>query len=537
VTRTRQEADLKTIATRRHDIPSPLKRTLQVVVPYVILGALWILLSDGLLDKWFDEPRVLTHAQTVKGWVFVAITGLALGFWTYHLFYRDAALRTGQDTHRDQIRELSEFRQSIIESADIWISVLDLHANILVWNRAAERITGFAATEALGNLGLWPQLFPDAEYRRELLEQVSEVHDGRRTLEGYETVLRTRNGKRRVISWNVRPLLNGEGRIIGTLCLGLDVTRRREAEKALRKSEHQLSTLLDNLPGMAYRCQYDEFWTMKFVSSGCRELTGYEPEALIDNRDIPYVRLIEDEDNDKIVPAIEEAIALAEPFSLEYRLVRADGRSVWVWERGRAVHHEEGMFLEGIILDISEVKQLQHDLREMAIRDPLTGLINRREMNRLMQEEQVRARRYNRNFALLWIDLDNFKTVNDRFGHSAGDKLLRLVSDCLGASIRKIDVLARLGGEEFLVLLPEMNETQAVESAERLRRIVEELAISDSETGTIATTASLGVAVFPQHGTSIEQLCRSADHAMYAAKERGRNQVCLADPVRETLSS
>ncbi len=303
--------------------------------------------------------------------------------------------------------------------------------------------------------------------------------------------------------------------------------RQREA---LRRRERQLTVLMDNLPGMAYCCRFDEHWTMLFVSSGCRDLTGYEPDELVENRVASYASLIGEEHSEGLTEAVAKAVEQGEPFAVEYALTRKDGSQIWVWERGRGVddEHEGEMLLEGIVLDISDRKALENELAELATLDPLTGLYNRREMTRLLEEEIARASRYRRELALLWIDFDHFKVINDSFGHAAGDAVLRNVSERMRTGIRSVDVIGRFGGEEFVILLPEMGVEDALETAERLRLLVGGRPVP-LETGDAATlTISIGVAVFPMHGHSPDSLCAAADRAMYRAKEAGRNCVIMA---------
>ncbi|MGB1949588.1 MAG: sensor domain-containing diguanylate cyclase [Marinobacter sp.] len=303
--------------------------------------------------------------------------------------------------------------------------------------------------------------------------------------------------------------------------------RQREA---LRRRERQLTVLMDNLPGMAYCCRFDEHWTMLFVSSGCRDLTGYEPDELVENRVASYASLIGEEHSEGLTEAVSKAVEQGEPFAVEYALTRKDGSQIWVWERGRGVddEHEGEMLLEGIVLDISDRKALENELAELATLDPLTGLYNRREMTRLLEEEIARASRYRRELALLWIDFDHFKVINDSFGHAAGDAVLRNVSERMRTGIRSVDVIGRFGGEEFVILLPEMGVEDALETAERLRLLVGGRPVP-LETGDAATlTISIGVAAFPMHGHSPDSLCAAADRAMYRAKEAGRNCVIMA---------
>jgi diguanylate cyclase (GGDEF)-like protein/PAS domain S-box-containing protein len=299
--------------------------------------------------------------------------------------------------------------------------------------------------------------------------------------------------------------------------------------QALRERERQLQILMDNLPGMAYRCLYDPDWTMKFVSQGCTKLTGYEPDELVNNRVTSYAALVSDASNQQLFEQVRVALEKEESFSLEYEVTRKDGSRIWVWERGRGVQEDDGsLHLEGIILDISDRKVLETELEQMATRDPLTGLLNRREMSRVLDEELQRARRYQRPMAVLWVDFDHFKDVNDTYGHAAGDSVLRSISRLLLGSVRSVDSIGRFGGEEFVIVLPEMDLEEAQETAERLRRKVAEEPQPLGNGEAVPLTISVGVAVYPDHGQTASTLCAAADKAMYLAKDRGRNCVAMA---------
>ena len=181
----------------------------------------------------------------------------------------------------------------------------------------------------------------------------------------------------------------------------------------------------------------------------------------------------------------------------------------------------------------SDRKELEEELSELATRDSLTGVLNRREMTRILEEEIARAKRYDRELALLWIDFDHFKAINDDHGHAAGDAVLKAVSALLAEGVRSADSVGRFGGEEFVILLPEMDYREALDTAERLRRLVSDAPQSLGNGNTVALTVSIGVSVFPDHGESADTLCAAADRAMYQAKADGRNQVVLAPLTEE----
>lgn len=180
---------------------------------------------------------------------------------------------------------------------------------------------------------------------------------------------------------------------------------------------------------------------------------------------------------------------------------------------------------------ITDLRTAETKLVEMATQDFLTGLLNRRETFRRLDEELQRSRRLATPFSVLLLDLDHFKQVNDVHGHSAGDLVLQAVAAALRQGVRPYDLCCRYGGEEFLVILPETALEDAAGIAERLRRDIENLKITAAKETALQITASIGAAALLGHET-IDQLIARADEAMYNAKSSGRNRVCLAEPPR-----
>jgi diguanylate cyclase (GGDEF)-like protein len=178
-----------------------------------------------------------------------------------------------------------------------------------------------------------------------------------------------------------------------------------------------------------------------------------------------------------------------------------------------------------------ENARLYAQVQEQARTDALTGLNNRGEFQRQLKEEEERSRRYNRSFSLLMLDIDHFKTVNDSYGHQAGDEVLRAVAARLREQIRPVDHAARYGGEEFVVILPETTNEGALALAERLRTAVADTAVPVTEGRTIPVTISIGVATFPADAGSETALIAGADAALYAAKQGGRNRISRYEPA------
>ena len=227
------------------------------------------------------------------------------------------------------------------------------------------------------------------------------------------------------------------------------------------------------------------------------------------------------------------AISNRDGFSLEHRIVAADGseRVVHSQARVRTGEHDELLALEGFTQDITERRRTEQQVRILAFRDSLTGLANRAAFRLHLDNAVHRAARTGKALGVLYLDVDQFKRVNDTFGHSAGDGLLRMVAEQLTTCIRESDVIhasldpetmiARLGGDEFTILLDGLNEpSDASRVAQRVLAALSRTMFVEGHE--IRTTASIGIAVFPHDGNDVESLLRNADSAMYHAKELGR---------------
>ncbi|HUQ91931.1 MAG TPA: diguanylate cyclase [Bryobacteraceae bacterium] len=183
----------------------------------------------------------------------------------------------------------------------------------------------------------------------------------------------------------------------------------------------------------------------------------------------------------------------------------------------------------------TELLEAREQLRDLAMRDPLTGLWNRRSVLEILQREQVRARREKFPIGILMLDLDHFKSVNDRFGHLAGDEVLREAARRLAGSVRPYDAIGRYGGEEFLVVLPGCEESGLPHRAEAMRQAISSAPIPSGE-HRLYVTASFGATVFlPQHSLQPDDLIQLADDALYKAKSLGRNRVVYRAPAAKAV--
>lgn len=309
--------------------------------------------------------------------------------------------------------------------------------------------------------------------------------------------------------------------------------RMRDAAAKLEQSLAIYKNLVENIPGAVYRYEVGAAMPVQQLSDGIGALTGEPPERFRAG-ELAYADLIHADDRRAVSEAIAEAAARRGAYEIEYR-IKARGRTRWVNERGRVVADSSGRarWLDGLILDVTERKTAEMMIRDLAFNDTLTGLPNRRLLLDRLEHQLATSARTGRYDALLFIDLDNFKTINDTLGHEAGDEVLVEVARRLLASVRESDTVARLGGDEFVVILDNLASTPGAAAAEAqelgnkiLAALSQPYHFGDH---VCQSTPSIGITTFCGHEVSAEQLLKRADQAMYQAKSGGRQQLRFYD--------
>jgi diguanylate cyclase (GGDEF)-like protein/PAS domain S-box-containing protein len=285
-------------------------------------------------------------------------------------------------------------------------------------------------------------------------------------------------------------------------------------------------TLIEHLPLVVYVDALDAVSSNIFTSPQIEPLLGYSIDEWKTNTDL-FERLLHPEDRERVLASHAHTHETHEPLSIEYRLMARDGRVIWLRDEGVIVLDDHGkpLYLQGYLLDITREREAEVQLRQQALYDTLTGLANRAFFHERLRHAIKLRHEEGQATGLLYIDLDDFKSINDRWGHDLGDEVLREIGRRIEQSVRPGDTAARLGGDEFAVVLTEpLSPEQAVGVAERLLKEIGRPLESGS--GPLYTSASIGIAF----GSHDETLLKEADIAMYRAKAHPDLGYAFFDP-------
>jgi diguanylate cyclase (GGDEF)-like protein/PAS domain S-box-containing protein len=320
-----------------------------------------------------------------------------------------------------------------------------------------------------------------------------------------------------------------EGKIVGRVWSFRDATERRRALEALRKSELRYRQLFErNLAGV-YRNTLDG--RILDCNDACARILGYASRAELLQHGAAEV-YFDPAERSALIARLREVKTLT---NLEQGLRRKDGSRVWVLENVSLLEGEESAsaVLEGTLIDITDRKRAEDSIAHQAYHDGLTGLPNRMLLKDRLTQGLALADRHDRRLTVMFVDLDRFKRINDTLGHALGDRLLQSVAERLTHSVREGDTVARVGGDEFSLVLP------GVSRGEDAARLAQKILSAVSQPFLVAghelfITASIGIALYPDDGETTDALLNSADTAMYRAKDLGRNGYQLCTPGMNT---
>jgi diguanylate cyclase (GGDEF)-like protein/PAS domain S-box-containing protein len=424
----------------------------------------------------------------------------------------------------EKLRESEERYRTLVEQvpAVTYIDQIDETSSAIYMSPQAEEILGYSAEEWLQDPELWIKILHPNDNKRVLAEAQRTNETGEPFRMEYRLI--SKNGN---VVWvrDEAVLVKGEedGSSVWQGVL-YDVTERREAEERYR-------TLVERMPAVTYIEEVADTQSTLYMSPQIEDMLGYPQQEWLGDLD-HWKGRIHPEDRERVLAEDAHSNLTGEPFKTEYRLLHRDGGVVWVQDEAVLVDRVAGRdwVWEGVITDVTERKALEEELEHRAFHDPLTDLSNRLLfMDRLGHALARTQRRRGRRVAVLFMDLDDFKVVNDSLGHETGDRLLVAVSERLKGCLRPEDTLARFGGDEFVVLLEDVEgPEEAVRVAERIIDELKNRFVLDGRE--LYARASIGIALGEDSTKDPDDLLRDADTAMYRAKDGGTGYAVF-DPV------
>jgi diguanylate cyclase (GGDEF)-like protein/PAS domain S-box-containing protein len=406
--------------------------------------------------------------------------------------------------------------QSIVETGGAGFLTGDLNGNITFVNEAFCKMLGYSQEELTGKPFA---VFVHPDDTAMVLERFAE---GLRNPEAeYHIEFRAIHKDGHVV-WiypSISPIFYNNVLSAG-IAIVLDVTERKRLEETIKKSEERYRTILEEIQDNYF--ETDLAGNFTFVNDSMSRTLGYSKEELIG---MNYQALAANEDVEVVYRDFNRVFRTGETMKgLSYKFNQKNGTVGFGELSISAIKDETGKVIafRGIARDVTERMRLERELNDIATHDFLTGLPNRMLLQDRLKVALAGAGRNRTKLAIMMLDLDRFKVVNDTFGHSIGDKVLRAAGDRLVALVRKSDTVARVGGDEFLVLLPKVaNLDDTIKVALKILGAFRKPFILNGHK--IRITTSVGIAIYPEDGEDSDALLRNADIAMYWVKEQGRD--------------
>ena len=435
-----------------------------------------------------------------------------------------------QEFERGQVLSLAEGLLSADRSKSLILDTLseglvlhDCDGRIVQWNLATERLLGLTADQLYGRTSLderWQATHADGTpWPGELHPAVTTLRTGTPVVDAIMGV-RYADDSRIWLRVNSKPVTDEHGEVSGVLVVFADVTEETETRKLAAEVEARFRSAFDDAPiGMAL---VDDRFTLLEVNDAFGNITGYTAEVVVGSRWTSLCHPDDVADSERAWASLQKQHL---PFRVEQRLVRADGAVIRVSVHASSVIDEVAGGTRAIVqvMDVTEQHRFQSELAHMAAHDPLTGLANRRAFEVALSSHIARCARYGPDGALMMLDLDDFKRVNDTLGHNVGDQLIISAAQMLQQRLRTSDLVCRLGGDEFAILLttggPDQAQLVAQDIVEAIR--TRTMTLNGRQ---IRMTASVGFAVFDGKDRTADEMLVNADLAMYDAKEAGRDR-------------
>lgn len=424
------------------------------------------------------------------------------------------------------LSDRKKMEEAIKSSEERYRNLIELSpAAIFVHKKGKLVFVNPAALKLLGTrnyqlvIGQPLQKFWLEDYKALIQSQFKKASQNNGILDPIEHQLIQVDGNRIHLASTFTPVIyEGEPAIMTT---GIDITERKQAEQALRESEARYKQLLGSVTDYIYTVRVKNNQAIAIAHGhGCVAVTGYTPEEYRADPQLWY-EIVYAEDLEAVKNQTAQILKEGKAEPLEHRIIHKNGELRWVRNTPVVRKDTQGKIIsyDGLISDITERKHAEEKVNYQAFHDLLTGLPNRSLYNQRLLEALTKAQHQGHHLAVMFLDLDRFKTINDTLGHAIGDLLLQQVAQRISRCLRPNDILSRWGGDEFTLLLPQIHTPEnAVHVAQRIIAALKPVFHLNGHS--LHITTSIGIAVYPQNGQDMETLLGNADVALYQAKEQ-----------------
>ncbi|KOA19435.1 phytochrome-like protein cph2 [Clostridium homopropionicum DSM 5847] len=499
---------------------------------------------------------------SINKYIYTILIAIILSLMYYIIKFKNIFMHTNTG-YNSNIKETSEeislfddknsLANSILDNANLIILVWKGAGNLIKFNNYAEKLTNFKESEMLGSG--WDGRLVDKPLKASMMLGFKDLANGI-IVEPHETYVLDRLGKKISVFWN-NSVIYEDNKPSIFIAMGTDISARKNAEEKLLKSYNTLEILNEKLYSaqeelkrrykqleesqnslremeertrLALEGSKDGIWDWKIkdnifsLSLRLKIMLGFTDKDLEDKIS-SWIKLIHPEDLQLFQHAMKNHLDRKTSFlNINVRMKTKVGIYKWILVRGKAIFDDNSspVRIAGSTTDITKRKKNEETIYNLAYYDTLTNLPNRTLLNKMLEKELTNSILNSSKLAMLYMDLDNFKSINDTFGHSFGDKLLIEVTRSFNNLLEYNMTLSRLGGDEFMILIPKINNNL---SATRLaNKILKTLYRPFNINGnSVFVTASIGIVTYPDDGTNIQSLLMNADTAMYHAKAQGKN--------------
>lgn len=424
------------------------------------------------------------------------------------------------------LRELADVREALDKSTIV--AITDHRGIIQSANDQFCRISKYSRNELIGQDH---RLLNSGHHPKDFFKQMWGTIGSGQIWRG-EIRNKAKDGSLYWVDTTIVPFVNQSGKIYQYVSIRSDITARKQMEEEVLKSEEKYRIIAENTSDIISMINADGDFL--YLSPSHKTLWEHDvPDEHIQN----LLEWIAEEDREIMGYAIRYTYSTGKGYMAECRIKTERETPIWTETKINPILDEEGNVTCLILVtrDITDRKQSEETIHHLAYHDALTDLPNRRMYVQQLTKELMQAKRFQSNMAVLFLDMDRFKDINDSFGHDVGDMLLIEVAKRLQACVQPGDIVARLGGDEFTILLCQLTDSKQAEDVAEL--IMSQLQKPFELNGHLVTiSSSIGIAMFPQDGENAEDLLKRADTALYSVKSQGRNGYSLFDPTMEAKS-